>query len=160
MKYSRLWTHLDTQSKLSDALRDAYKLELLLGLRIGEIVGAKQDEIDLGAATWTIPAVAHQIQSRACATHPGAGASDSQSSGQARWEKPMVVSIIQDWRSRPGAIRGAVNGTHARSNRPNRRGYARFPSNACLRARRPRHSRYNHRANSGTCATDGCRKAL
>ena len=56
-RFSRLWTHLETQSTLSDALRDAYKLELLLGLRIGEIVGAKQDEIDLGAATWTIPAV-------------------------------------------------------------------------------------------------------
>lgn len=52
-----LWKHLETQSRLSPGLRDAFKLELLLGRRINEIVGASKSEIDLAKALWVVPAI-------------------------------------------------------------------------------------------------------
>jgi integrase len=36
----RLWRRLDEPSPLSAAIRDALRLELLLGVRVGEVVGA------------------------------------------------------------------------------------------------------------------------
>jgi integrase len=51
----RLWNAIE-RSDLSLAIKDALRLELLLGFRIGEAIGATRTEIDLGARTWTIPA--------------------------------------------------------------------------------------------------------
>jgi integrase len=52
-----LWLRLDTPSKLSPEIRDAFKLQLLLGLRISEALEAPKVEIDLGRQIWTIPAL-------------------------------------------------------------------------------------------------------
>ena len=51
-----LWHRLDTPSKLSEEIRDALKLQLLLGVRIGEALGAAKSEIDLSRRVWSIPA--------------------------------------------------------------------------------------------------------
>ena len=51
-----LWRRLDTPSKLSQEIRDALKLQLLLGVRIGEALGAAKSEIDLSRRVWSIPA--------------------------------------------------------------------------------------------------------
>ena len=55
-----LWGALDrlpiTDRNISPGIRDAFRLQLLLGLRIGEAVGARKCEIDLEAGLWTIPA--------------------------------------------------------------------------------------------------------
>ena len=42
--------------KLSAEIRVALKLELLLGVRIGEALGALRSEIDFRQRIWTIPA--------------------------------------------------------------------------------------------------------
>jgi integrase len=42
--------------------RDAFRLQLLLGCRIGEVLGATKSEIDLDAAVWSIPAT--RVKSR------------------------------------------------------------------------------------------------
>ena len=49
------WRLLDT-SKISLEIRDALRLQLLLGLRVREVIGASKIEIDLDLAVWTIPA--------------------------------------------------------------------------------------------------------
>ena len=51
------WLGLDEQRKLSPEIRDALKLQLLLGVRISEALGAAKSEIDIKARTWTIPAL-------------------------------------------------------------------------------------------------------
>ncbi|MGE0852439.1 MAG: tyrosine-type recombinase/integrase, partial [Hyphomicrobiaceae bacterium] len=51
-----LWQALDAAPKLSDEIRTALKLELLLGVRIGEALGAARSEVDLELGVWTIPA--------------------------------------------------------------------------------------------------------
>lgn len=51
------WLALDEQPKLSHEIRDALRLQLLLGVRISEALGAAKGEIDIGRRTWTIPAV-------------------------------------------------------------------------------------------------------
>lgn len=51
-----LWHRLDDPSGVAAEIRDALKLQLLLGLRIGEALGATKSEIDLERKTWTIPA--------------------------------------------------------------------------------------------------------
>jgi integrase len=55
-----LWCALDqlpfSERTLSSQIRDALKLQLLLGVRVGEAVGAAKAEFDLARATWTIPA--------------------------------------------------------------------------------------------------------
>jgi integrase len=43
-------------SKVSAEIRVALKLELLLGVRIGEALGALRPEIDFKQRVWTIPA--------------------------------------------------------------------------------------------------------
>ncbi len=52
-----LWDALERPSKLSAELRDAYKLQLLLGLRIGEVLGAEKSEVALDRAVWIVPAI-------------------------------------------------------------------------------------------------------
>jgi integrase len=51
----RLWQRLGTPGKLSPGIRDALRLELLLGVRIGEAVGAAKSEFDCDKKVWTIP---------------------------------------------------------------------------------------------------------
>jgi integrase len=55
-----LWRALDglaiTDQTMCPAIRDALRLQLLLGVRIGEAVGAARIEFDLERAVWTIPA--------------------------------------------------------------------------------------------------------
>jgi integrase len=52
-----LWQALDAAPKLSQEIRTALRLELLLGVRIGEALGATKREIDLERREWSIPAV-------------------------------------------------------------------------------------------------------
>lgn len=52
-----LWRALETTPKLSAQVRDALRLQLLLGLRIGEALGTAKSEIDLDKHIWTIPGV-------------------------------------------------------------------------------------------------------
>jgi integrase len=51
------WRALDTAPKLSAEIATALRLELLLGVRIGEALGAARSEIDLERCEWVIPAV-------------------------------------------------------------------------------------------------------
>ena len=51
-----LWHRLDTPSKLSQGIRDSLKLQLLLGVRISEAIGAAKSEFDLKRQVWIIPA--------------------------------------------------------------------------------------------------------
>jgi integrase len=51
-----LWRRLDTPSKLSQGIRDSLKLQLLLGVRISEAIGAAKSEFDLKRRVWVIPA--------------------------------------------------------------------------------------------------------
>jgi integrase-like protein len=51
-----LWRRLDTPSKLSQGIRDSLKLQLLLGVRISEAIGAAKNEFDLKRQMWIIPA--------------------------------------------------------------------------------------------------------
>jgi integrase len=55
-----LWGALDqlpiTDRTISPGIRDALKLQLVLGVRIGEAMGARKCEIDLAAGIWVIPA--------------------------------------------------------------------------------------------------------
>ena len=46
------------------AFRDAFRLQLLLGMRIGEVLLATKDEIDLDQRVWTVPAGQDEIQTR------------------------------------------------------------------------------------------------
>lgn len=50
-----LWSDLDA-SGISPEIRDALRLQLLLGLRIGEALGASKSENDLEHRVWVIPA--------------------------------------------------------------------------------------------------------
>ena len=52
-----LWQALERPSKLSAEIRDAYKLQLLLGLRIGEVLGASKSEVDLDRCVWIVPPI-------------------------------------------------------------------------------------------------------
>jgi integrase len=52
-----LWLALDTVSSPCVEIRDALRLQLLLGVRIGEPLGAAKSEIDLERGVWTIPAL-------------------------------------------------------------------------------------------------------
>jgi len=52
-----LWQALNAAPKLSHEIRTALKLELLLGVRIGEALGAARSEVDLERRVWTIPAM-------------------------------------------------------------------------------------------------------
>lgn len=52
-----LWQRLGTPGRLSLEIRDALKLQLLLGVRIGEALGAACAEFELERQVWTIPAV-------------------------------------------------------------------------------------------------------
>ncbi len=53
-----LWRGIDREPGLSDAMRQLLKLTVLTGQRIGEVAGARLDELDLGASNpkWRIPA--------------------------------------------------------------------------------------------------------
>jgi integrase len=50
------WRVLQQTSGLDAGIRDAFRLQLLLGVRIGEAVGAHRSEIDFEKRQWTIPA--------------------------------------------------------------------------------------------------------
>ncbi len=51
------WHLIDTPIGISHTLRDAYRLQLLTGVRAGEVLGAAQRELDLDRRLWTIPAI-------------------------------------------------------------------------------------------------------
>ena len=51
-----LWHRLEMPSKLSQGIRDALKIQLLLGVRISEAIGAAKSEFDLKRWMWIIPA--------------------------------------------------------------------------------------------------------
>jgi integrase len=51
-----LWRTLDAGSGLSSEIRDALKLQLLLGLRRSEVLEASRSEVHLEYGIWTIPA--------------------------------------------------------------------------------------------------------
>ena len=53
----RVWHSLDGETEISSAVRDCLRLQLLLGVRIGEATGAMQAEINLEVGLWTIPAI-------------------------------------------------------------------------------------------------------
>jgi integrase len=57
MEIQTLWRALEIAPKLSPEICDALRLELLLGIRIGEALGAAKSEINLEVRTWTIPAL-------------------------------------------------------------------------------------------------------
>ena len=51
-----LWHGLDARSALSPEIRDALKLQLLLGLRRSEVLEAAKREINFERAVWVVPA--------------------------------------------------------------------------------------------------------
>lgn len=51
-----IWEAIESRPKLSSEIRCGLKLELLLGIRIGEVMGAQKSEIDLERRVWTVPA--------------------------------------------------------------------------------------------------------
>ena len=51
-----LWRTLDLKIGLSGEIRDALKLQLLLGLRRSEVLGATKNEVNLERCVWTLPA--------------------------------------------------------------------------------------------------------
>lgn len=51
------WLGLDEQPKLCAEIRDALRLQLLLGVRISEALGTAKSEIDIKARVWTLPAL-------------------------------------------------------------------------------------------------------
>ena len=51
------WQAIETLDGISPSLRDAYRLQLLTGARIGEVLGARRAEIDLDRNIWTIAAI-------------------------------------------------------------------------------------------------------
>ena len=52
-----LWKNLDGDAlSMSEPVRIALRMMLVTGQRKGEVVGARWDEVDLGAGWWTIPA--------------------------------------------------------------------------------------------------------
>ena len=51
----RLWSAIE-HADLSLGIKDTLRLQLLLGLRVAEAIGAARSEIDLVARTWTVPA--------------------------------------------------------------------------------------------------------
>jgi integrase len=53
---ARYWHHVIQHPNLSPAIKDTFRLQLLLGLRVGECIGAARNEIDLANGTWTLPA--------------------------------------------------------------------------------------------------------
>ena len=57
------WRALDSYKGMTPTVRGALKLLLLLGVRSGELLQATWEEVDLEAATWTVP-VAHQKLTR------------------------------------------------------------------------------------------------
>jgi integrase len=50
-----LWMALKDAPKMSHAVRDAFRLQLLLGVRIGEALGTAKTEVDFERMLWTIP---------------------------------------------------------------------------------------------------------
>jgi len=50
------WTELANNVGMTESIRDALRLQLLTGLRIGEVMGAKLEEIDFEKRVLTIPA--------------------------------------------------------------------------------------------------------
>jgi integrase len=58
------WRALDAYRGLSPTVRNGLKLLLLTGVRSGELLQAREADVDLKARTWTVP-VAHQKLTRA-----------------------------------------------------------------------------------------------
>ena len=52
-----LWLALKAPTEFSHEISDALRLQLLLGVRIGEVLGASKGEIDLVKQVWVIPAI-------------------------------------------------------------------------------------------------------
>lgn len=52
----KLWQALETPSGVALGIRDAFRLQLLLGVRINEAISARRTEIDLHKGEWVIPA--------------------------------------------------------------------------------------------------------
>lgn len=50
-----LWRGMDSQTKLSPQVRDALRLSLLTGARIGECLGVAKSEFNFDEMLWTIP---------------------------------------------------------------------------------------------------------
>lgn len=52
----KFWEALQPSSGIAPGIRDAFKLQLLLGVRINEAISARRTEIDLQRREWIIPA--------------------------------------------------------------------------------------------------------
>jgi integrase len=90
------WLALDAPSKLSRAVRAALRLQLLLGVRIGEAIGAAKAELDLEQCVWAIPAIRtkahreHRLPLSAMAVEILRDASDH--AGDSPWLFPSPVN--------------------------------------------------------------------
>jgi integrase len=51
------WLLIEDMDGISQAMRDAMRIQLLTAVRIGEVVEARRDEIDFAARVWRIPAI-------------------------------------------------------------------------------------------------------
>jgi integrase len=81
----KLWRALEMRSGLSCEIRDALKLQLLLGLRRSEVLSARVCEIDLERGVWVIPAIRTKARRVHCLPLPA-----------------MAVRILRDAIARAG----------------------------------------------------------
>jgi integrase len=88
----QFWAGLDALS-VTPTVRLGLKLLLLLGVRTGELLRARWDEIDFNAATWTIP-VAHQKLSR------------KQEPTARPWVVPLTPMALELFRELEGLAKG------------------------------------------------------
>ena len=71
-------------SGATPAVKLAFEFLVLTAARSGEVRGARWAEIDLPASVWTVPAEAHEVQTRAPGSAVRARGRDSQQSGDGR----------------------------------------------------------------------------
>jgi len=83
------WRDL-TASGISQEIGDILRLQLLLGLRVGEVAGAAKSEIDLVEGLWVIPASRTKSQREHCLPLPSVAASILKSAMERAGESPWL----------------------------------------------------------------------
>ena len=129
-----LWCDLDASS-ISLEIRDALRLQLLLGLRISEVLGANKSEINLVHRVWIIPAARTKSNREQRLPLPPLAASILQSAIQRTGDSPLLFpSQIDNGTMRPKSAMRAILRLRTQRERP--RICSEF-ENWCEKNRRP-----------------------
>ena len=138
-----LWTTLDGAALTIDdgelrlpgeAICDALKLQLLLGLRIGEVLGAAKSEIDLERRVWTVPAMRTKSRREHRLPVVEHGVRDPAGGGAACRPQPLAISLPDSRRPNSAAF---SNDRHAATEKRHQLGQCEHARPAAYSGYRP-----------------------